>query len=136
MVQAVKNNFDDTNVKMTNTNGFTLIEVLIAMTMLLVGMLSLVAMQTSAVKGNNRSDLLTKRIIAGSNHIETLLCLSFDDPVLAAGSHDNKDDNKPKHLITWDIVDLSSDKKSIAVTIAENTQKQTKSLTIKTIRIR
>jgi type IV pilus modification protein PilV len=67
--------------------GFSLVEILIAMAVLSIGLLSIAAMQASAVKGNARSNRLTERTFAASNQIEYLLNIPFNDPDLADGNH-------------------------------------------------
>ena len=65
---------------MTNTNfkkGFTLIEVMMAMTIFTIAILAITSLQTGSVKGNNKARNVT--ILAGiaSNHCEMLQSLPY-----------------------------------------------------------
>jgi type IV pilus assembly protein PilV len=79
-----------------NNQGFTLIEIMIAMVIFVVGMLSVAAMQTSATKGNNTANRSTRAFTWCSDRMEVLMSLPYDDPNpddLDAGEHseDNGD---------------------------------------------
>lgn len=54
-------------------NGFTLIEILIAMSILTVGILGVAAMQIAAIQGNSTASNVTEGINSGSGKIEDLL---------------------------------------------------------------
>jgi len=79
--------------KLITQNGFSLIEVMIAMAILSIGLLSIAAMQTSAIKGNTSSNFLTVRTLSASNHLENLLNLPFNDPNLTDFTQDGIDNN-------------------------------------------
>ncbi len=61
-----------------NESGFTLIESLIAMFILTIAILSLITMQTTAVKGNARAQGLTIASAWAQDRIEQLLTKEFD----------------------------------------------------------
>jgi type IV pilus assembly protein PilV len=63
-----------------NNQGFTLIEIMIAMVIFVVGMLSVAAMQTSATKGNNTANRSTRAFTWCSDRMEVLMSLPYDDP--------------------------------------------------------
>jgi len=75
-----------------NNRGFTLIEIMIAMVIFVVGMLSVAAMQTSATKGNNTANRSTRAFTWCSDRMEVLMGLPYNDPSLAAGEHSKADD--------------------------------------------
>ena len=69
------------NRKVCNNNqGFTLIEIMIAMVIFVVGMLSVAAMQTGATKGNNAANRSTRAFTWCSDRMEVLMSLPYDDP--------------------------------------------------------
>jgi prepilin-type N-terminal cleavage/methylation domain-containing protein len=68
--------------KITNQNGFTLIEALVAMVILTIGILSLYTMQVSAINGNATANRLTTASIAASDCHERLLNVLFDDATM------------------------------------------------------
>ena len=63
-----------------NNRGFTLIEIMIAMVIFVVGMLSVAAMQTSATKGNNTANRSTRAFTWCSDRMEVLMGLPYNDP--------------------------------------------------------
>lgn len=70
--------------KVLTQEGFSLIEILIAIAVLSIGMLGIAAMQTSAIKGNATANDLTQRTLSASNQMEYLLNIPFTDPDLVA----------------------------------------------------
>lgn len=62
--------------------GFTLIEVLIAITIFAVGLLAVAAMQTSAITVNSTADQITTRMTWAQDKIEELMALPYTDPLL------------------------------------------------------
>ena len=66
--------------------GFTLIEVLIAVTIFAVGLLAIAAMQTSAIRMNFTGNRLTELSTLGVDRLEDLMSRNYmTDPMLAVG---------------------------------------------------
>jgi len=59
--------------------GFTLIEVLIGLSILTVGILGVATMQISAIRGNHFSDNTTTALILAEQKMEDLLSRTYDD---------------------------------------------------------
>jgi prepilin-type N-terminal cleavage/methylation domain-containing protein len=70
-----------------NNRGFTLIEIMIAMVIFVVGMLSVAAMQTSATKGNNTANRSTRAFTWCSDRMEVLMSLPYGHLSLNEGEH-------------------------------------------------
>jgi len=68
--------------KLKKENGFTLIEVLVAITIFAVGLLAVAAMQNSAVLMNSSAGKLTNLSALGMDEIEKLSSLPYTDPSL------------------------------------------------------
>ena len=68
--------------KLQNEQGFTLIEVVIALGVLAFGILSLMLLQTSGIKGNTAADITTVATNDASDQIEKILSLSYEDSLL------------------------------------------------------
>lgn len=68
--------------KYSKQDGFTLIEVIIALFILSVAILGAASMQTTAIFGNNTASRLTGAATQGENQLETLLNLPTDDVTL------------------------------------------------------
>ena len=66
----------------SDENGFTLIEILIAMTIFAIGILAVGAMQISAIKGNTFSNDLTEASTIAQDQVELLISKDFSDPDL------------------------------------------------------
>lgn len=62
--------------------GFTLIEILIALTIFSVGMLAVGAMQVSSIKVNSTANKITKRMTRAQDKLEELMSLPYNDPWL------------------------------------------------------
>ena len=121
-----------------NNKGFSLVEVLVALTILSVGLLGVAGTQIMSVSSNAFGREMQMAILVGQDFIETLKDMDKNDPNLAQGSHgkDNKDDTL-KHLIIpdvnnpalrytqeWNILDNIpfNDTKQITVTVSWRNQ--------------
>ena len=62
-----------------NQNGFTLIEIMITITVLAIGILGVAKMQLSAVNGNSYASGLTEATAFAQNKMEELVSLAYDD---------------------------------------------------------
>ena len=65
-----------------NEKGFSLIEILIAVTVFAIGILAVGKMQITAIKGNFFANDLTNAITLAQDRIEKLIGLSYIDPLL------------------------------------------------------
>jgi len=63
----------------SSQSGFTLIEVLIAVAIFTIGILSVNAMQIASIKGNASANRITESTSWASDRIETLLGLNYSD---------------------------------------------------------
>jgi type IV pilus assembly protein PilV len=128
---------DDANTKNLVTSiktlkregGFTLIEVLIALTIFAVGLLAIAAMQTSAIQMNSTAGRLTDVSTWGMDQLESLMSLPYSDPWLdPAGNPPGVDSAGNSHQYTttdgyqvqWRITNdyLTPNVKLIALTVS------------------
>ncbi len=72
---------------LTKDKGFSLIEVLIAITIFAVGLLAVASMQLTSVKGNFSARNVTEAITLGQAKAEELYTLAYDHDDLTAGAH-------------------------------------------------
>jgi type IV pilus assembly protein PilV len=72
-----------------NKKGFSLIEVLIGLTILAIGLLAIGAMQINAVKGNFFSHYMTQASYVGQDRLEFLDNSPIDSNLFDAGTHDD-----------------------------------------------
>ena len=59
--------------------GFTLIEVMIALTIFAIGLLALAGMQITGIKGNATAQSVSAKVALGSGVIEQIMALSGDE---------------------------------------------------------
>jgi type IV pilus assembly protein PilV len=109
-------------------DGFTLIEVLVALTIFAVGLLAIAAMQTSAIRMNSTGNRITEISTVSIDRLENLMSLPYSDPWLEqAGNSPGNDSAGNPHLIVttdgytvrWDIADniLTTNTKTITLTV-------------------
>jgi prepilin-type N-terminal cleavage/methylation domain-containing protein len=78
-------------------SGFTILEVMIAISILAIGLLAVFSGQNMAIQGNNRANNLTEGMTLAQDKLEELLALPYDD-VDATGSPVN---DPGGYTITW-----------------------------------
>ena len=109
-----------------NNEGFTLIEVLIAISIFAFGLLAVAAMQISAIQVNSTADQITIRSTWAQDKIEELMALPYTDTLLvdnnsAVGVMTNHTDTSPPtgYTITWSVDNNNpvSSSKLITVTV-------------------
>ena len=103
-------------------NGFTLVEVLIAITIFAFGILGVASMQIAAMKGNTSARDLTEASTVGSDQLEKLMLSSYD--TISDGSRTND-----IYGITWTVQDDTPqpDVKTVIVNVSwteRGTQRQ------------
>ena len=87
--------------------GFTLLEVILAVSILTVGLLAVASMQTAAIQGNDKAYRISEGATWVQNRLEALMALPYSDPLLENGT--NKEDPIPPtpkgYSITYDVDD-------------------------------
>lgn len=80
------------NLKNTNNEeGFTLLEVLVALVIFAVGILGVYTMQISSIRGNSKGRQVSEATNDGADRIEQLLAWDYDHPALI-DDDDGKDE--------------------------------------------
>ncbi|MCJ7540192.1 MAG: prepilin-type N-terminal cleavage/methylation domain-containing protein [Desulfobacterales bacterium] len=106
--------------KLKKEDGFTLIEVLIAITIFAVGLLAVAVLQTSAIKMNSTAGKLTNLSTLGMDQIEKLSSLPYTDPALNAGTYQPPSPSA-NYSISYTVVNNPppvSNTKNITVTVS------------------
>lgn len=76
-----------------NTSGFTLIEAIIAMLVLVIGIFAMYSMQVSSLQGNARANYITQASTWASDKIEEITNLAYDDLLDTDGDGTGQDPN-------------------------------------------
>lgn len=95
-----------------NDNGFTLIEMLIAISIFAIGFLAVASLQISAGKSNRTASETTAAVNIAADRMERLMSASFTDALLDSDPTNNPHpDNQGKYNIQWVVTDtdLSAD---------------------------
>lgn len=108
--------------------GWTLIEVLIAVVILAVGILAVGTMQVSAIRGNFMSGNTSIGLTLAGEKMEDLLNRDYGDPALSAGAHEDfvssrgtVSDSSGFYHRTWEITDTAGnmpEMKEMVVTVS------------------
>ena len=96
--------------KQKKEGGFTLVEVMISISIFAVGLLAIAAMQTSAIRVNSTAAQITELNTWGMDKLEELIGLSytdtFTDPLLDAAGNPHQDPpNADGITVRWNITD-------------------------------
>ena len=97
------------DMKKSNEKGFSLVEILIAITVFAIGILAVGNMQIAAIKGNYFANDLTKATTLAQDRMEKLISLSYTDSLLGGANTtatDHNDPNNPvdgRYNIFWNI---------------------------------
>ena len=100
--------------------GFTLIEVLIAISIFAVGLLAVAAMQTSAIRVNSTAGQLSRLNTLGIDKLEELMGLAYTDPLLDPVGNTHQDSAPPAGFtVNWNITNNSptTNTKLIQITV-------------------
>ena len=88
--------------KMRNDEGYTLIEVLIAIAILSIGLLAIATMQVSSIRVNDTARRMTRRATIAQDRLEYLMSVKYTHAVLTSGSH--TDGSAPSgYSISWNV---------------------------------
>ena len=111
-------------------DGFTLIEVLLAIGLLTVGLLTIASMQVTAIKGNASARRQTERSTWAQDKMEELMSLNYDHADLDEDASPHTEVNPPTgYTITWDVVDDIPVTNSKLITVTVNALGKTDVLT-------
>ena len=124
---------------MKEQNGYTLLEVIIALVIFSIGLLAVASMQLRAIKGNQFSGTLTEGTNWAADQMETLMSLPYTDVDLTAGDHTGgppEDDSI--YTIAWNVADddTTNNTKTITITVAWTDRGSQRTLILRGIKAR
>ena len=116
---------------MTGKGGFTILEVMVAISILAVGLMAVFTAQSRSIMGNTDANRQTEAMTLAQDRMEELLAVPYDDldgagsPVTAAGGYE----------VAWTVTEYAADNyKLIEVEVAG--ERLRKKLELKCIKTR
>lgn len=97
--------------------GYTLIEVLMAISILAVGMLAIASLQTSGIRVNATAQHITTRTTWAQDRIEKLMALPNSDPLLAVAGNPQPVTTSDNYTISWVVAANPSVANTIRITV-------------------
>ena len=98
-------------------NGFSLLEVLVALLLSAVGILAIGGLQIGSIKGNSFSQEVTQATVLSQDRLEELRKMDFDDSNLSIGHHDEGVLNGSGFSRYYDVESISTTLKAVTVTV-------------------
>lgn len=98
---------------LNQNDGFTLLEVLIAVSIFAIGLLAIATMQTSSIRVNSTAGQITSRMTWAQDKLEQISALPYNNPWLDGVDSSTPDSAGNLHqettgdgyTIAWDIID-------------------------------
>ena len=82
-------NFNKQNGYPANSRGFSLLEVLLGISVFMIGMLGVTALNISSMKSNTFSGNLSEATVIAASKLEELMVQDFDDPAFLSDVDDD-----------------------------------------------
>lgn len=104
-----------------NQGGFTLIELVVALTVFSIGLLGASMMQTASIRGNKSSASVSQSSNWAAGKMEEIMSWDYADArLLTAGGSDQSPDGQ--YTITWTVTDNTpvTDTKTVVITVTYN----------------
>jgi prepilin-type N-terminal cleavage/methylation domain-containing protein len=117
-------------------NGFTLLEVIVAISILMFGILAVASMQSASIQGNDFSISLTEGTTLAADRVEKLVALPYTHADLTAttGTPHTAATTSPftGYAVSWTVTDNSpiTDTKTVLVTVSWTEHGNAKSVTL------
>jgi len=113
-------------------SGYTLLEVLIAITLFAIGMLAIAGMQISGLQGNAKAGALTGAGNWAADKVEDLLARAYGHGDLSGGDHGPETDDTGRYTIRWTVTDdvPVNNVKSIAVQVSWSDSGRSRSMVL------
>lgn len=77
---------DKRQIRKIREDGFTLLEVIIAISILTFGLLAVASMQTSAIRGNDNASRITEATTLAQDRLEKILALRYTNAAISDGN--------------------------------------------------
>ena len=120
------------NKTLGNQKGFTMIEILIAITIFAVGMLAVASMQVSGIHGNATANGLTGASAWAADRLEALLVRPYDHIDLDPAGNPHSGGTQGRYTISWNIIEngMMPNTKTIMVNVSYNDRGKPKNVSL------
>ena len=104
--------------KRSKEEGFTLLEVIVAISILTIGILAVASMQISSIRGNSFSSNVTEGTTWAGGQVERLMALPYDHNDLDQAQNPHQA-TEGRYTINWNVTDDTpmTNTKTINVTV-------------------
>ncbi|MEW6671450.1 MAG: prepilin-type N-terminal cleavage/methylation domain-containing protein [Thermodesulfobacteriota bacterium] len=101
-------------------SGFTMIEILIAVSIFAVGMLAVASMQVSGIHGNATANVLTGAATWAADRLESLIVRPYDHIDLDPAGNPHSGGTQGRYTISWTVTenDVMPNTKTIIVNVS------------------
>jgi type IV pilus assembly protein PilV len=137
MMKRHKNFFAETG---NNSRGFSLLEVLLGITVFMIGMLGVTALNISSLKSTTFAGNMSEAVIIAGDRLEKLMGINdFEHGDLTAGDHpdpDNPIGRNGMYTVSWNVViddPLPERTKTVNVTVEWDIKGTTRTMSMRTI---
>jgi len=115
-----------------NQGGFTMIEILIAITIFAIGMLAVATMQVSGIHGNDTANVLTGAAAWAADRLETLMVRPYDHTDLDPAGNPHSGGTRGRYTITWNVTQdaVMPNTKTITVNVSYKDRETPKNVTV------
>jgi prepilin-type N-terminal cleavage/methylation domain-containing protein len=115
-----------------NENGFTMIEILIAISIFAIGMLAVASMQVSGIHGNATANALTGAAAWAADRLETLLVRPYDHIDLDPAGSPYSGGTQGRYTISWSVTenDVMPNTKTITVNVSYSDRGKPKNVSL------
>lgn len=96
--------------------GYTLIEILIALTIFSIGILAVASMQIAAIKGNASANWVTEGAAWAADRIESLMAQPYNSADLNPAGNPHQA-NSGMYNIVWNVTDNGNSTKTVRVSV-------------------
>ena len=103
---------------LSRENGFSLLEVLVALLLSAVGILAIGGLQIGSIKGNSFSQEVTQATVLSQEKLEELRKMGFDDSGLSSGHHDEGLLGDSRFSRSYEVEPISLTLKAVRVTVS------------------